>query len=268
MDVRVIAAWCMERNRTTSPAAAGFCEGRPSRGVESGLFDGDSIHSQKRSSLEHASPRNGLRQRRDLLAATAGLDPSRGLAGIASSAAASSGQTGFAPPFAGHHRQRFGTRCFGGSHAGPNPTDRAKKGCKRHVITDARGVPLVVETGPANEPDAHRALAMLDKIPAVAGRRGRPRGKPTCFQGDAAYGTAAIIAQVRQRGIQPLLAPYGRTPHEHGSGLGRTRYVVERTLSWFGNFRRLKICYERTAEHFQAFHQIAASVLCANKLKH
>jgi transposase len=107
---------------------------------------------------------------------------------------------------------------------------------------------------------------MLDKIPAVAGRRGRPRGKPTRFQGDAAYGTAAIIEQVQQRGIQPLLAPYGRTKREHGSGLGRTRYVVERTLSWFGNFRRLKLCYERTAEHFQAFHEIAASLICVNKL--
>jgi len=134
------------------------------------------------------------------------------------------------------------------------------------VITDARGVPLAVETGPANEPDQQRALALLDKIPAVAGRRGRPRGKPTRFQGDGAYGTAAIVEQVRQRGIEPLLAPYGRTKRDHGSGLGKTRYVVERTLSWFGNFRRLKLCYERTAEHFQAFHEIAASVICANKL--
>lgn len=265
-DVSIIVAWTMERNRTTSATADGFSEGGPPTGVEPGLFDRDPVHSQKRASLEHASPGNGLRQRCDLLATAAGVDPSRGVAGIASSAVASFGQTGFDSTFAGRHRQRFGTRRFGGSHTGPNPTDRAKKGCKRHVITDARGVPLVVETGPANEPDGNRALAMLDKIPAVAGRRGRPRGKPTRFQGDAAYGTAAIIEQVQQRGIQPLLAPYGRTKREHGSGLGQTRYVVERTLSWFGNFRRLKLCYERTAEHFQAFHEIAASVICVNKL--
>jgi len=41
--------------------------------------------------------------------------------------------------------------------------------------------------------------------------------------------------------------------------------VVERTLAWFGNFRRLKLCYERTGEHFQAFHDLAASVICARK---
>jgi transposase len=256
----------MERNRATSATAHGFPEGRSSTGIEPSLFDWDRVHSQEWAAVEHASPGDGLWQRCYLLATTAGVDPSRGVAGIASSAVASLGQTGFDSTFAGRHRQRFGTRRFGGSHTGPNPTDRAKKGCKRPVITDARGVPLVVETGPANEPDGNRALTLLDKIPAVAGRRGRPRGKPTRFQGDAAYGTAAIIEQVKQRGIQPLLAPYGRTKREHGSGLGQTRYVVERTLSWFGNFRRLKLCYERSAEHFQAFHEIAASIICANKL--
>ncbi len=136
------------------------------------------------------------------------------------------------------------------------------------MIDDARGLPLVVETGPANEPDGKRAIAMLDKIPAVAGRRGRPRRKPKIFQGDAAYGSAAIQRQVVKRGIRPLLAPYGNSKREHGSGLGRTRYVVEQTLSWFGNFRRLKLCYERTAEHFQAFHELAASLICFNRLTH
>jgi hypothetical protein len=30
------------------------------------------------------------------------------------------------------------TQPKGGDHTGPNPTDRAKKGVKRHVLTDAR----------------------------------------------------------------------------------------------------------------------------------
>jgi hypothetical protein len=127
-------------------------------------------------------------------------------------------------------------------------------------------VPLVVETGPANQPDGQRAIALLDKLPAVVGRWGRPRHKPKIFQGDAAYGSAAIIQQVVQRGIRPLLSPYGHSKRRHGSGLGRTRYVIERTLSWFGNFRRLKFCYERTAEHLQAFHELAAALICVNKL--
>jgi transposase len=33
---------------------------------------------------------------------------------------------------------------FGGRQTGPNPTDRAKPGSKRHLICDGQGVPLVV----------------------------------------------------------------------------------------------------------------------------
>lgn len=124
----------------------------------------------------------------------------------------------------------------------------------------------MIETGPANQPDGKRAVALLDKLPAVVGRRGRPRRKPKVFQGDAAYGTEANIREVVKRGIRALLSPYGNSKRQHGSGLGKTRYVIERTLSWFGNFRRLKLCYERTAEHFQAFHELAAALICFNRL--
>jgi transposase len=134
-------------------------------------------------------------------------------------------------------------------------------------VTDATGLPLVVRTGPANQVDKAMALDMLDAIPPCGGRRGRPRRRPTSFQGDAAYGTLEIIAEVARRRVQSLLAPYGSTRKEHGSGLGKTRYVVERTLSWLGNFRRLKLCYERFGEHFQAFHELAACLICANRIE-
>ena len=133
-------------------------------------------------------------------------------------------------------------------------------------MTDANGLPLVVRTGPANQPDAELALEMLDAIPPCGGRHGRPRHRPKVFQGDGAYGIKAIIAAVVQRRIRSLLAPYGKARKEHGSGLGKTRYVVERSLSGMSNFRRLKLCYERCGEHFQAFHELAACLICANRI--
>lgn len=256
----------MERSRTVTAQAQAVAPRWPAAGFEPGLFGGDHLRSQERFVLESASLGNGLWQWRHVLAEIAGMDAIKCVATTASSAVASVGKTGCDPAFSGDHRQRFDARCFRGDHTGPNPTDRSKKGCKRHVITDAQGVPLIVQTGPANEPDGKRAIAMLDQLPAVAGQHGRPRRKPKIFQGDAAYGTAAIIQQVLQRGIRPLLAPYGNSKHQHGSGLGKTRYVVERTLSWFGSFRRLKLCYERTPEHLQAFHELAASLICFNRL--
>ena len=134
-------------------------------------------------------------------------------------------------------------------------------------MTDADGIPLVVRTGPANRPDAELALEMLDAIPPCGGARGRPRRRPKAFQGDGAYGIKATIAAVVQRRVRSLLAPYGKARTEHGSGLGKTRYVVERSLSWMSNFRRLKLCYERFGEHFRAFHELAACLICANRIE-
>lgn len=131
------------------------------------------------------------------------------------------------------------------------------------MITDAGGVPLAVRTTPANVHDSRLAVALLDSIPAVRGKVGRPRRRPDIFQGDAAYGSAEIISETRRRGVKPLLRKPGS---EHGSGLGRFRYVVERTLAWFGNRRRLRLCYEKEGDIFQGLHDLVAALICANKL--
>ena len=127
-------------------------------------------------------------------------------------------------------------------------------------------MPLVVQTTAANVNDERQLPALLDARPAVQGPRGgRPRRRLGSIVGDRAYGTALMIAFVVGLGIFSLLAP--RDEKAHGSGLGALRYVVERTLACFGHFRRLKMCYERTGEHFQALHEVAACCLIATRLK-
>ena len=120
-----------------------------------------------------------------------------------------------------------------------------------------------MKTTPANVNDGQMAIPLIDAMPPIPGRRGRPREKPDVLLGDRAYGTAKNIEACRRRGITPMLA---RPRTEHGSGLGILRYVVESCMSWFSNFRRLKLCYERTGEHFQAFHELAAALILAKKL--
>ena len=143
--------------------------------------------------------------------------------------------------------------------------DRSKPGCKRHVLTDADGIPLVVQTTAANVPDQQQLPELLDAMPAVQGPRGRPRRKPDSIFGDRAYGTKAMVALVTALGIFSFLAP--RNEPTHGSGLGALRYVVERTLACFSHFRRIRVCYERLGEHFQAFHDIAACCLTVTRLQ-
>ena len=142
--------------------------------------------------------------------------------------------------------------------------DRGKPGCKRHALTDADGVPLVVRTTAANVNDEQQLPALLEAMPAVQGPRGRPRRRPGSVFGDRAYGTAEMIALVLLLRIFSFLAPRARKAHR--SGLGAFRYVVERSLACFSQFRRIRMCYERTGAHFQALHELAACCLIATRL--
>jgi transposase len=67
----------------------------------------------------------------------------------------------------------------------------------------------------------------------------------------------------RERGIIPRIARRGV---ERCDRLGRHRWVVERTVSWFNGFRRLHRRYERKSEHFLAFVGIAAACIRHRRL--
>jgi transposase len=58
-----------------------------------------------------------------------------------------------------------------------------------------------------------------------------------------------------------------RRGEPHGSGLGKTRWVVERTISWLHNFRRLRIRFERLAFIHEAFMKIACCIICWRQLR-
>ena len=107
-------------------------------------------------------------------------------------------------------------------------------------------------------------LPLVDAIPAVRGRVGRPLRKPALVQGDRGYDSQPHRLALLARGIASALAKR-RTPH--GSGLGRTRWVVERTLAWLHRFRRLAVRYERRPCVHEAFLSLACSLICWYYLK-
>jgi transposase len=115
----------------------------------------------------------------------------------------------------------------------------------------------------ANRNDSQQALAMVDAIPSLQGERGRPRHRPDCVLADRGYDAQAIRRGLRARHILPWLA---KRNTEHGSGLGRWRWVVERTFAWLNQFRRLRIRYEKRADIHEAFLALACALLCWNVL--
>ena len=150
-----------------------------------------------------------------------------------------------------------------GEKTGPNPTDRRKPGSKHHVLTDGNGVPLQVQTSAANTHDIKRLLPLVVNIPKVRGKRGRPRSRPRRMYADRAYDDEGTRTLLRWLGITPYLAKRGT---EHGSGLGKYRYVVERTISWLHGFRRLRVRYDRDASIHDGFLKCAACMVCLGLL--
>jgi transposase len=146
----------------------------------------------------------------------------------------------------------------GGAQTGPSPVDRRKLGSKHHVLTDAQGVPVVIDVTPANTPDIVVLVSMVEMVPPIAGKPGAPRRRPERVQGDKAYDSEPDREQLRQRGIDPVL-PKRRLPYERG--LGVFRWFVERTLSWYHQLRRLRIRYDRRIDMHYAFYKLASIVI-------
>jgi transposase len=146
-----------------------------------------------------------------------------------------------------------------GAKTGPSPVDRRKAGSKIHLITDARGVPLAVHLTAANCNDVTETIPLLDAVPPIAGQVGRPRRRPDCLQGDRGYDDEGDRAELRHRHIEPLLAKR-RTPS--GSGLGKLRWYIERTLSWLKQFRRVRLRTDRDPINYLGWLWLAMILIC------
>lgn len=111
----------------------------------------------------------------------------------------------------------------------------------------------------ANRNDVTQLMPLLEAIPPIAGQRGAPKRKPELIQADRGYDSGALRDRLAERGIDTQIA---RRNTPHGSGLGKTRWVVERTISWLHQFRRLRVRYERLPSIHEAFLMLGACIIC------
>lgn len=141
--------------------------------------------------------------------------------------------------------------------------DRGKPGSKHHVLTDGGGVPVVAKTTAANRHDVTQLLDLVNDVPAIKGKPGAPRFRFDELYADRAYDSEDDRVALREIGTTPHIPKRGS---DHGSGLGKKRWVVERTLSWLHQFRRLRIRYERRLDIHQAFLTIGCILICHRML--
>jgi transposase len=111
---------------------------------------------------------------------------------------------------------------------GPSPVDRARTGSKHHLIVDAHGIPLATTLTGGNRNDVTQLLPLFDGVGPVRGKSGRPRRRAETLIADRGYDHDKYRRELWRRGVKPIIA---RRVTEHGSGLGRLRWVVERTFA-------------------------------------
>ena len=143
-----------------------------------------------------------------------------------------------------------------GNKPGPNPTDRAKSGTKRHVLTDGGGVPLAVVITAANVPDMRMMGALLDARVLRA-----PVGTTQYACLDKGYHYVAPEREVRRRRYVPHLSRRGEERRCWRRDERARRWVVERTHSWFNRFRKLLIRWEKKPQNYLALVQFAAMLI-------
>jgi len=132
------------------------------------------------------------------------------------------------------------------------------------VVVDRRGAPLAARLTGANRHDSVPFEALIDAVPAITGPSGQRRRRPEKLHADKAYDMPRCRQALTRRRIKIRIA---RTGVESRTRLGRHRWVVERTMAWFNQFRRLAIRYERRQDIHTAFLSLGCSLLCVNAIK-
>ena len=118
-----------------------------------------------------------------------------------------------------------------GGKTGPNPTDRAKKGVKRSVLTEGCGVPIGLAIDGANRHDMKMVEATVNSIPVKRPKPTKERPQGMCLDKGYDYDS-----------VRDLVAAFGYTAHirargeeaqaiKRDAGFKARRWVVERTHS-------------------------------------
>lgn len=158
---------------------------------------------------------------------------------------------------------------LGGEKTGSNPTDRAKKGVKRSVLTEAAGVPIALAVEGANRHDCKMAEATLTGLPVKRPEPTMQNPQHLCLDKGYDY-----------KEVRELLETFGYTAHirargeearaiKQEVGFKARRWVVERTGSWMNRFRRILIRWEKKVDNYIGLLHLVCGIItfrCAGLL--
>jgi len=154
--------------------------------------------------------------------------------------------------------------------AGVGKTKRGK-GTKWMVVVDGKGIPLGGILESASPAEVTLAERSLDTIRVPRTGAGRPKTRPKRVIADKAYDSDPLLQRLKQRGIV-LFSPHRRNRKGKRAQQKRmwrrygSRWIVERTFSWIGRFKRLIVRCEHHLTVYSGFFHIACIMIALRRL--
>jgi putative transposase len=148
-----------------------------------------------------------------------------------------------------------------GKKTGPNPPDRAKRGVKRSVLTEASGVPVGLAVAGANRTDLKLVRETGESLPIKRPKPTRKHPQGMCM--DNGYDYEDVRETLREFGFTAHIRARGEEAQaiKREAGFKARRWVVERSHSWMNRFRRVLIRWDKSATPYLAFLHFACALI-------
>jgi transposase len=148
-----------------------------------------------------------------------------------------------------------------GKKTGPNPTDRAKDGTKRCLLTEASGLPIGLAVDGANRNDFKMVRETLENIVVKRPRPTAQHRHGMCM--DKGFDYPEVYALLREFRFTDHVRSRGEEAQrlKRRAGYKARRWVVERTHSWMNRFRRILVRWEKRADTYIAMLHFACGLI-------
>jgi hypothetical protein len=129
----------------------------------------------------------------------------------------------------------------GGEKAGRSPVDRGKRGIKRSMAVDAKGIPLGAVSAPANR---HDSPLLVPTLKAASEALGGTLPEGASVHLDRGYDSKLTRERLGELGLRWEISGKGKPAPYWATN----RWVVERTSSWHNAHKKLVWCTERVGK--------------------
>lgn len=138
------------------------------------------------------------------------------------------------------------------------------------LVTDKCGIPLTGMLSSASTSEYNLLFPTLSTL-SIEKRPCHPIKKTKALIADKGYDAQWVREELQAKGITPYIPKRRKRGeimepkyNDRIKPFYRTRWIVERTISWLGNYRRLLIRWERYLSTYRGFFQLACIMICLN----